>query len=235
MPKQFDHDLCTLENRLVEMSSMVEEMIANAKKGLSGWDVKPFKANLEIEDKVDAMQGEVDEETVRLIAVFTPVAKDLRHLLVITKINTELERVGDQVINIGFYSKQMFKEPAIKPIVDIPHMIEMGREMLKEAIESFKNEDKEQAVAVIEKDNKVDDLHDKVFRDLMVFVQNDPSTLRQAMELILTARSFERIADHAVNIAEDVYFMIEGYDIRHETIKGIDDESEDDRKNQAED
>jgi len=206
MPKQFDQDLCMLKDKLVRMSGMVEEMIENAKNGLSGWDLEPFEANMEIEEKVDATQGEVDVDTIRLIAVFTPVAKDLRHLLMITKINTELERIADQIINIGFYSKQMFKEPAIKPIVDIPRMTELGREMLREAMESFKNEDRKQAVAVIKNDDKVDDLHDKVFRDLMVFVQNDPSTIKQAMELVLTARSFERIADHAVNIAEDVFF-----------------------------
>jgi phosphate transport system protein len=215
MPKRFDHDLCALEDRLVHMGRMVEEMISNAQRGFSEWSLGPFSANLKIEDEIDSMQAEVDEETVRLIAIYTPVAVDLRHLLMITRINAELERVADQIINIGFYSKQMFRESAITPMSAIPRMAEMGRGMLREAMDSFKDEDKQGVIAVIKRDDEVDELHDRVFTELMAFAKANPSALKQTMELVLTARAFERIADHAVNIAEDVYFIIEGYDIRH--------------------
>lgn len=224
MPKQFDNELDVLQDKLIDMERLAEDMMDNALKGLLEWNIAPFEPNLAIEERINKAQTEIDEHTVHLITVYTPVAADLRRLLMITRINAELERVGDQLSNIGFYSKQMLREPAVKELVDLPKMIEITKEMFTDSMQAFKQESKEQALAVIRKDDTVDSLNDQIFRDLMDLVIQDPSVLKQSMELILTARAFERIADHSVNIAEDVIYMIKGHDVRHRRLTDVESE-----------
>jgi phosphate transport system protein len=221
MPKQFDQELDELTAQLITMNAMVVDMFDNTKAGLIAWDTAPFADNKSIEEKTDQFQREIDDHTINMMAVYTPVASDLRLLLMVTRITAELERIGYQLANVNFYAKQMFKEPAIKPLVDIPRMIDIGKEMLMESMTAFKEASSEQALAVIKKDDKVDELNDQIFRELMTYVISKPNILTQAIELMLTARAFERIADHTVNIAEDVYFMVEGYDIRHISLNDI--------------
>lgn len=215
MSKQFDTDLASLETQLTTMGRLVGEMMDNVRAGLMEWNSEPFAPNNAIEDRIDRFQREIDEQTIHMIAVYTPVAADLRHLLMFTRINTELERIGDQAANIGFYSRKMFSEPVLRPLTFIPKLIDISKAMVIAAMDAFRKESKEQALAVIKRDDEVDKLYDELFKDMMGYIRRDPQSLTQAMELILTGHSFERIADHAVNIAEDVYYIVEGLDIRH--------------------
>lgn len=219
MSKLFDQDLNNLKEKLLTMAAIAEKMIHDTLETLIKRDLKLFDPVKEAEDKMDMLQRDIDEETVRMISIYTPVASDLRLLLMTTKISAELERIGDKAMDIGFYAKNMFKEPPLKPLVDLPRMADKSINMLKNAMDAYTDCSTEKALEVIKKDDEVDNLHDQLFRELMTYVLSDPKTINRVLELILTARSFERIADHAVNISENVFYMVKGQDIRH--IKNI--------------
>ena len=220
MRKQFDQDLNRLKEKLLMMAATAEQMIRDTTTALVEWNgglFEPVKAN---ENRMDHFEREIDEETIRLIAIHTPVAGDLRLLLMITRINAELEHIADHTMDIGFYSKTLFKGSPLKPLVDLPRMAEITMSMLRGALDAFSAASHEKALSVIAMDDKVDDLNDQIFRELMTYVLADPRTITRALELVLIARSYERIADHAVNIAEDVVYMVKGEDIRHQESLG---------------
>lgn len=219
MPKHFDEALSELKSRILLMAATAERMIDESIRAIMNWDLNGFESLNEAEDRMDAFQREIDEETIRLISVFTPVAGNLRFLLMVTRINAELERIADQIMNISFYSRQMMQAKPIRPLVGIPNMAEKAQHMLKRAMDAFSERASEEAKEVIVYDDKVDRLHDQLFRELMTYVLGDPKTITQVLELILIARAYKRVADHAVAIAEDVVFMVEGEDIRHTEVR----------------
>ncbi|OGV62393.1 MAG: phosphate transport system regulatory protein PhoU [Lentisphaerae bacterium RIFOXYA12_FULL_48_11] len=219
MSKQFDQDLNSLKEKLLTMAATAEKMIHDTLQTLVKRDLNLFDPVKEAEDKMDILQREIDEETVRMISIYTPVASDLRLLLMTTKISAELERIGDKAMDIGFYTKNMLKEPPLKPLVDLPRMAEESIGMLKKAMDAYTDASTAGAIEVIRMDDEVDNLHDQLFRELMTYVLSDPKTINRVLELILISRAFERIADHSVNISEDVFYMVKGQDIRH--IKNI--------------
>ncbi len=220
MSKQFDQDLNNLKEKLLTMAATAEKMIHDTLETLIERDLQLFEPAKQAEEKMDILQRDIDEETVRMISIYTPVASDLRFLLMTTKISAELERIGDKAMDIGFYAKNMFKEPPLKPLVDLPRMAEKSIGMLKKAMDAYTDQSTAGALEVIRMDDDVDNLHDQMFRELMTYVLSDPKTINRVLELILISRAFERIADHAVNISEDVFYIVEGQDIRH--IKDID-------------
>lgn len=215
MPKKFDEGLGRLKNKLLFMGALAERIIASTMTGLINWNATSFESVQSDEEKMDLLQREIDEETIRLISVYTPVASDLRFLLTVTRINSELERIADQAMNISFYSKQMMQCPPIRPLSDLGRMGEIGIAMLKDALDAFTSSSAEKAIEVMETDDQVDTLNDALFKDLMACLVSDPGKMKQVLELILTGRALERIADHAVSICEDVYYMAKGEDIRH--------------------
>jgi phosphate transport system protein len=215
MPKRFDNDLAQLKKHLLTMGAVAEEMIHHAITVLVERD-EAFIADVEAdEQRMDAFQRQVDEETVRLIAVYTPVATDLRFLLMATRINAELERIGDQTSNICRACRELLKEPPLKPLIDLPRMAGRAREMVREALNAFVEGSDARAIQVIKGDREVDVLYDQIFRELVTYMLSDPRNIARALGLILVAKAFERIGDHAVNIAEDVVYVVRGEDIRH--------------------
>lgn len=215
MRKQFDQDLNRLKERLLTMAATAEQMIRDAVAMLLSWDYSLFAPVEENEKKMDALQRELDEEVIRLIAVYTPVAADLRLLMMAARINAELERIGDKAVDIGHYAETMLQERPIKPLVDLPRMADLAMEMVRKSVDAFAEGVCEKAMAVIRMDDQVDDLNDQIFRELMTYVLADPKTIARVMELVMISRAFERIADHAVNIGEDVVYIVRGEDIRH--------------------
>jgi len=215
MRKQFDQDLNRLKEKLLTMAAMAEKMIHDTLETLVQRDFKLFDPVKQTEEKMDMLQREIDEDTVRMISVYTPVAADLRLLLMSTKISAELERIGDKAMDIGFYAKTLLKELPLKPLVDLPRMAEESISMLKKSVDAFTECSSELALEVIKMDDKVDNLHDQIFRELMTYVLADPRTINRVLELVLIARAFKRVGDHAVNISEDVFYMVKGQDIRH--------------------
>jgi len=215
MRKRFDQELNQLREKLLVMGATAEQMLHGTLDTLVRRDLDLFIPVNLAEDKMDMLQREIDEDTVRLIGVYTPVAADLRTLLMTMRISAELERIADKTMDIGFYAKTLFKEPPLKPLIDIPRMAEIAMQMLRKTLDAYTEGSAEHALAVIKMDDEVDEINDQLFRELMTFVQADVKAVNRVLELVLISRSFERIGDHAVNIAEDIVYMVKGEDIRH--------------------
>jgi len=169
----------------------------------------------EYEPKMNELEIELDELCTNLIALYQPKAGNLRTILMILKMNNDLERVGDLAVNISESALYLIEKPPVKPLIDIPRMAEESIDMLKNAIDSFINKDAELAKSVCEKDTIVDGLRDQVLRELITYMSSDPTTIERAIHLIRISRSLERIADLSTNICEDVIFMVEGKVIKH--------------------
>jgi phosphate transport system protein len=217
MPKRFDEDLSNLRQKVLAMGALTESMIRKTMSVMVDRDPSLIPKVMEYEEKVDTYQRDIDNETVRLIGVYTPVAKDLRFLLMITRINAELERCADNAVSIchGYENLKLIEESPLKPLVDLPRMAAISEQMLHSALYAFVNISADDAMSVVKRDDEVDTLNDQIFRELLTYMLSDPRNISRSLGLILTARSFERIADHAVNIAEDVIYIVRGEDVRH--------------------
>ena len=143
------------------------------------------------------------------------MASDLRLITSTMKINADLERIGDQAVNIAEYALDLLRVPLLKPLIDIPRMADMAEAMVRDSLDAFVRRDAELARRILERDDLVDNLKDQLFRELLTYMMADPTTIERAISLILVSRAIERIADHATNIAEDVIFVVEAKDVRH--------------------
>ena len=218
MKRHFDADLDDLRGRLLRMGSLCEEMVQYAVKLVVERDEKHLAPVQDWERQVNALHIEIDDVCLRLIALHQPAAGDLRLLAAALKINSDLERVGDQAVNIAETGVYLCKEPKIK-LGDIPRMVEVAAGMLKDALDAFSRGDVELARDVIRRDDEEDRLKSQTFNELVHLMQRDASAIQRGMDIILIARNLERIADHATNVAEDVIFMVLGKDIRHSVEK----------------
>ncbi len=213
--RQFDRELQELKKKLLRMAALAEEMIDRAITELIERDEKPTQEVVRAEEQVNLLQIEIDEEVVRLLATRQPVASDLRLILAASKINSDLERIGDLVVNITENVHVLAEQPPLKPLIDIPRMADLARQMVRESIDAFIKGDVLLAQTVIMTDDQVDALKDQVLRELLTYMMSDPRAIERALALILVARHLERISDHATNIAEDVIYLIQGRDVRH--------------------
>jgi phosphate transport system protein len=214
MRRHFDADLEDLRGRLLRMGGLCEEMIHAAVKIVIERDEDHLTAVQEWERQVNRLHLEIDDVCLKLLALHQPAAGDLRLIAAALKINSDLERVGDQAVNIAETGVFLCKEPKIK-LGDIPRMVEVATGMLKDSLDSFSRGDVELARDVIHRDDEEDRLKSQTFNELVHLMQRDSSVIARGMDVILIARNLERIADHATNIAEDVVFMVLGKDIRH--------------------
>jgi len=215
MPVQFDNDWSNLKKKLLHMGAMTEQMIRDIVSVVENRQPNLMDEISRKEQQMDILQNEIDEETVRMITVHTPVAGDLRMLIVAARINAELERIGDQVMNVGFYANNLLTAEHPEPVNAIPDLAQMAGDMVSAALDAFTQKSGQTARVVVRADNNVDELHDQIFRKLMARAAESSKAVTGLLELILIARSFERIADHAVSIAEDVIYMVEAKNIRH--------------------
>jgi phosphate transport system protein len=168
------------------------------------------------EGQVNDLHIDVDDRCLKLIALHQPTAADLRFIIAALKINSDLERIGDQAVNISQTAARLLEVPQLeRKLLDLPRMADMAQSMLKDSLDAFVKKDVELARSVLERDDAEDQLKSESFHELMRIMQSDASTIERALSLILIARNLERIADHATNIAEDVIFMVHGKDIRH--------------------
>ncbi len=214
MKRQFDTDLEGLRGLILRMGSLCEEMIHYAVKVVIERD-ESYLGNVQAwESEVNRLHIEIDEVALRLIALHQPAAGDLRLLAAVIKINSDLERIGDQAVNIAETGVFLCKEPRIK-LGDIPRMVEVAAGMLKDSLDAFSRGDVMLAREVIKRDDEEDRLKSQTFNELVHLMQRDASAIQRGMDIILIARNLERVADHATNIAEDVVFMVLGKDIRH--------------------
>ncbi|MGZ3737660.1 MAG: phosphate signaling complex protein PhoU, partial [Bdellovibrionota bacterium] len=174
-----------------------------------------FKQVHELEARINREHMEVDESCLELLARQSPLAADLRLVIAILKISTDLERMGDQAVNIAYNAKDYLEGEPIKELVDIPKMAAEVKSMVRDALDAFVRQDRKLAEEVLLKDDTVDNLKDKVFHELVQYMSKNPTNIERALDLILIARNLERLGDHATNIAEDVIFAVTGDDIRH--------------------
>ncbi len=213
--RRFEEELEGLRKRLLEMSGLVESAIYRSVQALVEKDEEQARQVLRNESRINQMEIEIDDLATRLLALEQPVATDLRFITAATKINNDLERMGDLAVNIAERSIALMHEPLVKPLVDIPHMANLVESMVRKALDAFVKKEAALARSVLVSDDAVDGLRDAVFSELIRSMQKDPSTVQQSVALLFVARDLERIADHATNIAEDVLFVVEGIDVRH--------------------
>jgi phosphate transport system protein len=211
-----DEKINTLKKTLIDYATLVEGMIDKCTKGILNKD-RMFLSEIiqQDEPKTNDFEIEIEETCTTFIAQYEPKAKDLRTILMILKINNDLERIGDHAGNIAESGLFLIERPEVKPLIDIPRMAENSIRMLKDSISSFINEDALLAKSVCERDSEVDRLLEQIIKELSTFMIQDSSTIERSMQLIRVAHNLERIADLSTNICEDVIYMVEGRVIKH--------------------
>ena len=215
MDTQFQKELEALKESLLKMATLVQETLNLSVQSLVQQDSQLAQKTFSNEDRINAMEISIEEVCLKLLALRQPVAADLRFITAAMKIVTDLERMGDQAVNIAERAISLNQEPPLKPYIDIPRITEITQTMVKDVLDAFVNRDSKLARSVCERDDLVDGLNDQVFRELLTYMMTDPRTITRAVHLMIVSRCLERIADHATNIAEDVIFMVDALVIKH--------------------
>jgi phosphate transport system protein len=218
--RHFEEELEQLKTRLLEMGGLAEEQVRRAVKGLVDRDAELVDRVLAGDDPLNALHIEIDNRCFTLLALYQPMAVDLRAIVAAVKINTDLERVGDLAINIAEAAARYAVHPPVKKLIDIPQMARIAQGMLRDALDAFVKRDTALAQLVLNEDDRLDALKTQIFRELLTYMLQDPTTIEPALDLILISRHLERIGDHATNVAEDVIFMVSAKDVRHHASEG---------------
>jgi len=216
-----DERLSELRKALVELATLVEHMISSSINGLVKRDRELLDSVIQIDEpKANDLDIRLDELCTSLIAQYQPMAKDLRTILMVFKMNEDLERMADHTVNISQSSLRLLENPAVKPLIDIPEMASVAAQMVTDSITAFINEDQALANLVCERDDIIDSLRDKTFQELIDLMRADPANISRCLDLMRIARNLERIADLSTNLCEEVIFMVEGKIIKHHNLEG---------------
>jgi phosphate transport system protein len=213
--KHYEGQLRSLKEKLLLIGHKAETSIADATRALI--ERKPSLAQrvIDEDDQLDQLELEIDDICLEILALEQPVASDLRFITTAMKIVGDIERIGDNGVNIARRALEILDEPELKPIIDVPVAAAAAQRILKESLDAFVNGDAELAKRVIEGDRYIDDVCEQMLRELLTYMFEDPSKITRALRLIFVARNLERVGDHAANIAEMVIFLVDGQDIRH--------------------
>ncbi len=214
MQRHFHEDLGVLNQKIATMGRLVESRTREAVQALLERKADLAEAVATGDHDVNTLELDIDDLTLRLLALQHPVASDLRHVRSAIKVNTELERIGDQAVNIAQASLRLIGLPPLRPIIDVGRLAQVAEGMVHDAVTAFLEQDVVAARSVLDRDDEADAIRDTVFRVLLTHMMADPGTVERAFGLILVSRALERIADHATNIAEDVIFVVEGRVVR---------------------
>jgi phosphate transport system regulatory protein PhoU len=215
MARKLEHDLSDLKDRVLRMGSLVEDAIRKSIKALVERDRALALAVIDSDSIINTHDVEIEEECIRLLAIWQPTASNLRFITTAIKIITDLERMGDMAVDICERTIELMDEPQLKPYIDIPRMAEAAQKMLKDSLDAFVARDVDLAMKVCEADDIVDNLNQQIFNELLVYMLQDPKNIARAVRLTYVAKYLERIGDHATNIAEMVVYMVKGKVIRH--------------------
>jgi len=213
--RAFEEQLGQLRTAVLEMGGLVEEQIGRAVQALIQRDEALARATIERDHTVNRFDVEIDDLSLKLLALRQPAARDLRLITTALKITTDLERIGDMATHIAERAIELAGELPIKPYIDIPRMADVARDMLRRSLDAFVREDTELALGVCLADDMIDQLHEQLFRELLSYMVENPATVSRAMRLLFVSKYLERVGDHATNIAEMVIFMVKGRSIRH--------------------
>lgn len=220
---KFEEELNNLAKLMLNMASVAEDMIIKSTKALVDRNMILAEEVINMDDKVNDMEIEIDNLCIKIQALYQPEAEYLRTVIMILKINNDLERIGDHAVNIAEKVIYLSDKPPVKPLIDIPRMADKSVEMLRNSLKAFIDKDSELAVEVCTKDDEVDILEKQVMRELISYMVSDPRTIDRALGLIFIARDLERVADLATNISEDVYYIVHGKSLKHRALeKGTD-------------
>ncbi|HEY1423062.1 MAG TPA: phosphate signaling complex protein PhoU [Candidatus Acidoferrum sp.] len=218
MERHFEKDINDLKERLLWMGSLAERAVHQSVHSVLESDEQLAKRVLDEEGAINELQLEVDDRVVHLLALHQLMAIDLRFVLAVSRINNDLERIGDQAVNIAQGALRILRHPRVKPYVDLPRMSEVAEEMMRDSLNAVVRRDVDLARKVLASDDMVDHYRDQIFRELLTYMMGDSSVVFPAFELILVAKNLERIGDHATNIAEDVIYIVQGQDVRHPAV-----------------
>jgi len=214
MQTHFEKGLSDLKDKLLTMASHAETAVREAVQALTNRDYDLARKVREDDNVIDRLEIEIDEMSIHLLAK-APLASDLRLITVAMKISQNLERVGDEASKISNRARELSQEPPLKLNLDIPKMAGIALEMLKGALDSFVNNNPAAARALIPRDKEVDGLNKQIYRQLADHMIGNPDSITRCLSLMIVAKSLERIADHATNVAEEVVYLCEAEDIRH--------------------
>jgi phosphate transport system protein len=213
--REFEAELQTLKNALLGMGGRVETLLGDAVTALVQRDSDLARRAIAADRDIDRSEMEVDELTLKILALRQPVGSDLRFLATALKIVTDLERVGDLCVNMCERVLELNTEPQLKPYIDLPRMAARVSGILRLSLDAYVSGSVDKAQEVLAGEQAIDDLNVQIFRELVSYMVEDPRTITRAMRLIFIAKYLERISDHATNIAEQVIFMVKGSDVRH--------------------
>lgn len=221
MHRHFDQELGRLKEALLKMASHAEAGVSSAIQALLERNDSLATQVKKDDEILDRFEVDIDELSIQLLALQSPLASDLRLITVAMKIAHDLERVGDETTTICRRVIELNQEPQLKPYIDIPRMASLALAMLHDALSAFVNKNPDQARAVIPRDKEVDNINRQLHRELVSFVIERPTTITRCLNLMVISKSLERIADHATNVAEEVVYLYEGRDIRHQGKTGV--------------
>jgi phosphate transport system protein len=219
--RHFSEELQRLKEKLLEMGELAASRIDRAMAGLVARDSLILGDVIQGDESVNDYQIEIDDRCFKLLALRQPMATDLRLIMATTRITADLERVGDLAVNIAEAAARYIQHPPVKPLIDLPKMSDLAQQMLRDALSSFVSGEVALASDVLKRDDVLDDLKRQVFQDLLTYMLNNPELVAPALDLVLISRHLERVGDHATNIAEDIIFLVEGRDIRHQTSRFV--------------
>ena len=213
--RHFADELDELKQRLLLMGGLAEERVRLAMRAVVERDQDLVAEVISGDQAINVMQLEIDDRCFKLLALYQPMAIDLRTIVAAVKINGDLERVGDLAVNIAEAAQRHAAHPPVKALIDLPRMGDLAQLMLRQALDAFVSQDIRLAQAVLAQDDALDGLKNQIFRELLTYMLGDPRKIEPGIDLILISRHLERIGDHATNVAEDVIFIVEARDIRH--------------------
>jgi phosphate transport system protein len=206
----FTQNMKQMQEEMLQLGSMVEKAVARSIEALRNQNVQLAQQVIENDDHINALRWKIEENATLLIATQAPLARDLRYIFAIMHIATELERMADYAQGNAKLTLRIVDEPLLKPLIDIPRMADLGRELLAEALDAFIEQDAERARQVARRDDEVDQLYEQVYRELLTYMISDPRTVPRATHLLWVAHNLERIADRVTNICERTVFAVTG-------------------------
>lgn len=206
----YHRELHRLREEVLNMGSIVGRAIGDAVLSLKDRDVEMAQKVIDMDNEIDAIDHRIEEDCMRLLALQQPMARDLRLIISVLKMSVDLERIGDLALEIGVITKLTADTPAVKPLIDIPRMAEVCRQMLESTMKAFENKDIELAKTAARRDDEIDMLFDQVRRELIYCMIEDPKKITGIQHLSFVARYLERIGDHITNLCESVVFMVTG-------------------------
>ncbi len=220
----FDQDLNELKSKVSEMGGLAEAQLVNALEAMQRRDTELATRTIEADARVDEMEREIDAFVVQLLALRQPVASDLREILVALKISSDLERIADYATNVAKRTMTLAQSPQVRPAHAIPRMVRLALSMIYDVLDSYSDRDTQKAIAVWRRDEELDEMYISLFRELLTYMMEDARSISSCTHLLFIAKNIERVGDHATNIAESIYYLVEGRPLLQSRPKGGEEE-----------